>query len=408
MPARLSNGLFFSEFLADNSGRNAFDTDGDGRANKADEFVEIQGFKNSAISLDGIELWSAKRGRLYEFGNSDTVPAGGTATVVGQYDGTPPPGFYDAGLPDNNRNQGFLEDGEANRFDTLYLVDTNTGEFIALAYGDPPQTQALPPGFPGTTNVGSESFNSDVPNGVPIQRDANGDLVEGGTPDPGDTGPVCYARGTLILTDRGARRIEDLEIGDHVITWDNGAKPVRWIGWQKVPQADLDQSARFRPVRIRAGALGCGLPVVDLIVSPQHRMLVRSRIALRMFGAAEVFVPAVRLLELPGIVRDDPPGAVQYYHILLDGHEVLTANGAPSESLHLGPVALASLADEAQREIAALFAGRSLAGQTAAMARPAPNRLSVMRLIARHRRNGQPLLQVPVDDDLARSARQSA
>jgi hypothetical protein len=104
MPARLSNGLFISEFLADNAGGGAFDTDGDGGANKADEFVEIQGFKNSAISLDGVELWSAKRGLLYQFGSGDNVAAGGTATVVGQYDGTPPSGFYDAGLPDNNRS----------------------------------------------------------------------------------------------------------------------------------------------------------------------------------------------------------------------------------------------------------------------------------------------------------------
>ncbi len=397
MPARLSNGLFISEFLADNAGGNAFDTDGDGGANKADEFVEIQGFKNSAISLDGIELWTAKRGRLYEFGSGDNVAAGGTATVIGQYDGTPPPGFYDAGLPDNNSNGGLLEDGEQNRFDTIYLVDTNTGEYIALAYGDPAQSQPLPPGFPGIINVGSESINSNAPNGVPVQRDANGDLVEGGTLDPGTTGPVCFARGALILTDRGERPVEDLCVGDRVQTLDHGWQPIRWTGWQSVDADALAQSDQFCPIRIGAGALGQDLPHVDLVVSPQHRILVRSRIAQRMFGAAEVFVPAVRLLGLPGIARAEAV-SVDYFHILLDRHEVLIANGAAAESLHLGPVALMSLSDEAQAEIAKLFAGL-LAGRLRAhgsgtLARQTPPRQMAQRLIARHCKNGQPVLQM--------------
>ncbi|MFD0859322.1 Hint domain-containing protein [Roseovarius aquimarinus] len=408
MPARLSNGLFISEFLADNAGGSAFDTDGDGGANKADEFVEIQGFKNSAISLNGIELWSAKRGLLYDFGTGNSVAAGGTATVVGQYDGTPPAGFYDAGLPDNNTNAGLLEDGEQNKFDTLYLVDTNTGEFIALAYGDPAQTQPLPAGFPGTTNVGSETVSSNAPNGVPIQRDANGDLVEGGTPDPGNAGPVCFLRGTMILTDRGERRVEDLALGDLVMTLDHGAQPVRWIGWQPVAPEELAHSDRFRPVRIAAGALGQGLPAEDLTVSPQHRILLRSRIAERMFGAAEVFVPAIRLVGLSGIERAPARDGVDYFHILLDRHEVLIANGTPAESLHLGPVALASLEDEARAEIAALFARRDLGSSTGPLARYAPTRRMVQALIARHRKNGHPVLQLPAETRAAHRARTAA
>ena len=406
MPARLSNGLFFSEFLADNAG-NAFDTDGDGNANKADEFVEIQGFQNSDINLAGVELWSAKRGQLYEFGNSDSVAAGGTATVVGQYDGTPPPGFFDAGLPDNNSNAGLLEDGENSKFDTLYLVDTNTGEFIALSYGDPPQSSPLPSGFPGTNNVGSESINSNAPNGVPIQRDANGDLVEGGTPDPGNTGPVCFARGTLILTDRGARPVETLNIGDVLMTLDHGPRPIRWIGWQPITADEMARSDRFRPVRIAAGALGQGLPHADLVVSPQHRLLVRSRIVERLFGQDEVLLPAIRLLGLPGIERDRSDGGVDYYHILMDAHEVLIANGAPSESLHLGPIALASMTDEAQREIAEIFGPRTIGGPIGQLARTVPDRKAIDRLIARHRANRQPILQWLASDAAAPQARQA-
>ena len=394
MAAKLSNGFFISEILADNAGGNAFDTDGDGGKNKADEFVEIQNSKNTTTSLDGIEIWSAKRGLLYAFGNGDSVASGGTATVVGQYDGTPPAGFYDAGLPDNNSNAGFLEDGESTKFDTLYLVDTNTGEYVALAYGDPAQTQALPPGFPGTTSLGTETINSDAPNGAPIHRDANGDLVEGTTPDPGTAGPVCFARGTLISTDTGEQRVEDISIGDWVATLDNGWQQVRWVGWQSLTSDTMTLLPQFRPIRIRAGALGCGLPSADLVVSPQHRMLVRSLIASRMFGTAEVLVPAVRLLDLPGVERVEGAAAVDYFHILLDRHEVLVANGAAAESLHLGPIALMSMEDEARAEIAALFPG-VLAGRRAApLARPTPPRLLARGLLARHCKNNQPVLQL--------------
>lgn len=408
MPARLSNGLFISEFLADNPAVNGYDTDGDGSANKADEFVEIQGFNGSSTSLAGIEIWSAKRGQLYEFDSADSIAPGGTATVVGQYDGTPPSGFFDAGLPDSNTNGGFLEDGEASKYDTLYLVDTTTGEYVSLGYGPDWQSQSLPSGFPGTTDLGSEYIGSDMPNGVPIQRDANGDLTTGTTPDPGAPGPVCFLRGTRIMTETGETSVEDLRPGDRIETQDNGWQAVRWIGSQSVPAEALSRSSRFRAVRIRAGALGQGRPRADLLVSPQHRILVRSRIALRMFGMAEVFVPAIRLTDLPGIERVEDDRLIEYFHILLDRHEIVTANGAPAESLHLGPVALLSMSGEARAEIATLFPGRLAGCRTGALARMAPSRKAAKRLIARHCKNNQPLLQLDVGEAIGDTPRLTA
>lgn len=72
MTVFLSNGFFFSEFLADNAGGVAFDTDGDGGSNKADEFVEITNVNGGTVNLDGMQIWSAKRGLLYEFTNTPT------------------------------------------------------------------------------------------------------------------------------------------------------------------------------------------------------------------------------------------------------------------------------------------------------------------------------------------------
>lgn len=183
------NGIIFSEFLVDNSPFVAgYDTDGDGAHNKSDEYIELQNTTGSAISLDGYQVWSDDKGLLYEFGPSDTIAPGQTATIVGEYAGTPPAGFYDAGLSDGN---DFLQDGEGAKNDTIYLVNSSTGDYIVFSYGDPIQSPSPPSGFTGTSQIGAgESLASDGPNGVSFTRDSNGDWTEG-SPDPGTPGVVC-------------------------------------------------------------------------------------------------------------------------------------------------------------------------------------------------------------------------
>lgn len=382
------DGLFFSEILADNAGGTAFNTDGDGTSNKADEFVEIQNSTGSTIDLSNYSLWSAQRGELYDFGTATTptIDGGGTATVIGQYTGTPPPGsnYFDAGLSDNNNNQGLLEDGEGPRFDTIYLVNEVTGEYIALEYGpDHPGSLPLPTGFPGTTLVGSETITSDAPNGTSILRDANGDLVEG-TPTPDTPGTVCFVQGTLILTEKGPRPIEDLRPGDRIATRDHGVQPLRWIGQSAQGRAALMAAPHLRPICIRQGALGPNIPDRDLYVSPQHRVLVRFRIAQRMFGPEGVLVPAVKLLPLPGVERMAAEPVV-YLHVLFDRHEIIFAEGCEAESLFLGPMARKSLGPDALQEIVTLFP--ELTTIPATPARDAPKGHRLRRLVDRHSRN---------------------
>lgn len=388
MPAFLANGLFFSEILADNAGSGAIDTDGDGGANKADEFIEIQSVNGSALSLDGIQIWSAKRGLLYEFQSGDTIEARGTATVVGQYDGAEPAGFYDAGLADNNGNAGLLEDGENNKFDTLYIVDTNTvpPSYIALEYGENAQTQALPTGFPGVTLLGSETTTSDAPNGTTIARDASGNLIDDTTPDPGNTGPVCYLAGTLIETADGPRPIEDLQPGTQIVTSDHGLQTLRWLGSCVLSASDLCARPKLVPILIRKGAFGVGLPHRDLYVSPQHRMLIESRITQRMFGHGGVLVPAVKLLGLPGITRANAQNGAHYYHLLFDQHQIVYAEGSPSESLLLGHMAQRALGADVLEELSTLLP-ELFADTPIPAARILPKPARLRSLVARHSRN---------------------
>jgi hypothetical protein len=166
---------------------------------------------------------------------------------------------------------------------------------------------------------------------------------------------VCFARGTFIKTIDGERFIENLSVGDLVFTQDSGYQPIRWIGNRRLSRVQLVANPKLKPIRIEAGALGNGLPERDLLVSPQHRILLRNIVVINMFGVSELLMPAIKLLALPGVDIEEDCAGVEYYHMLFDRHEIIFANGSPTESLFTGPEALKAVSPEARAEISALF-----------------------------------------------------
>ncbi|MFC3570670.1 Hint domain-containing protein [Paracoccus simplex] len=166
---------------------------------------------------------------------------------------------------------------------------------------------------------------------------------------------VCFRHGTLILTERGEVPVEDLRVGDMIVTRDHGTQPLRWIGSKQIDGALLRAFEKLRPVRIRAGALGPDLPSRDLYVSQQHRILVSSKIAERVCGTAEVLVAAKHLTDIDGIELVEDCEALTYYHLLFDRHEILCSEGAQTESLFTGAEALKAVSPAARAEILALF-----------------------------------------------------
>lgn len=203
---------------------------------------------------------------------------------------------------------------------------------------------------------------------------------------------VCYAGGTMIRTIDGDRPVETLAPGDLIWTRDNGYQPLRWCGSSQLDQVDLAAAPRLRPVRIAAGALGPGIPHSPLTVSPQHRILVRSAIAQRMFGTRELLAPAKQLLALEGVEVDDRCQAVTYHHLLFDRHEILIANGAEAESLYPGAQALHALNGKALREIQALLPALLQPEAAPPSARPFGTGAKLRRLVIRHAAKGQPLV----------------
>ncbi len=111
----------------------------------------------------------------------------------------------------------------------------------------------------------------------------------------------CFTPGTMILTDHGVIAVEDMQPGYLVETLDNGLQPLRWIGRRDLSIADLIVQPKLQPIQIAAGSLDRGLPERDMMVSPQHRMLIEGAWAEMLFGEPEVLVAATHLTRLPGI-----------------------------------------------------------------------------------------------------------
>lgn len=146
-------------------------------------------------------------------------------------------------------------------------------------------------------------------------------------------GVICFLPGIRIATPEGPRAVETLQPGERIDTRDNGAQPLVWRGETRLSGAELYLHPHLRPLRIAAGALPGGRPDADLLVSPGHRLLMEARAEL---GDAEVLVSAADLEDGRGVRRDFALSSVRYVHLMLERHEILTANGQPCESFHPG------------------------------------------------------------------------
>ncbi|MCB2129987.1 MAG: Hint domain-containing protein [Rhodobacteraceae bacterium] len=152
--------------------------------------------------------------------------------------------------------------------------------------------------------------------------------------DGAGTGLICFSAGTLIDTPQGPRRIEDIRPGDRVETVDDGPQEVQWSGSRRMTGARLHALPHYRPLRIRAGLLGPGRPDPDLLVSPEHRMLVRGRAARELFNESEVLVRACDLIDGNMVTVETGLTEITYCHLLFARHQIIRANGLESESFH--------------------------------------------------------------------------
>ncbi|MCO4826858.1 MAG: Hint domain-containing protein [Lentibacter algarum] len=166
----------------------------------------------------------------------------------------------------------------------------------------------------------------------------------------------------LIDTPEGARLVETLAAGDLVLTRDHGPQPIRWVR----SRLDMLKGSKEddKPVQIKAGALGHNRPAADLIVSPQHRILVGGAGQLQNIFTQEAFASAKSLTGLSGIRHMKGKSQITWVHFACDQHEVVRANGCWTESLLLGPMVVNGLSPTERQALANIF-GR----------RPTPNKI---------------------------------
>lgn len=169
--------------------------------------------------------------------------------------------------------------------------------------------------------------------------------AQSGKMDLAEIACVSFTRGTQISMANGAqRRVEDLAIGDRVLTRDHGPRPIRWIGAQTVRAVGA-----FAPVFISKGAMN---NAEDLILSPDHRLFIYQRRDEIGLGRQEVLVKAKYLVNGETIYQRDG-GFVDYFHLLLDEHEIIFAEGIAAESLMVNSHTLAAMPGDLAEEVTA-------------------------------------------------------
>ncbi len=219
-------------------------------------------------------------------------------------------------------------------------------------------------------NEGGDDFDTlNLSGSGPMRINYDPDNVENGTVDFLDadgnvTGVLqfrnienvipCFTPGTLIATPKGEVPVESLKAGDRVITRDNGIQEIRWTGAKVMGYHDLALNPHLKPILIRQGSLGNGLPERDMMVSPNHRVLVANDRTALYFDEHEVLVSAKHLVAGRGVHEVDSIGTT-YIHFMFDRHEVVLSNGAWTESFQPGDYTLKGMGNAQRNEIFELF-----------------------------------------------------
>ncbi|WGH77955.1 Hint domain-containing protein [Jannaschia ovalis] len=290
---------------------------------------------DGADSLDGGDDNDSLEGGA----GADTLNGGaGSDTLLGGGGGDSLSGGDGDDSLDGGNGADTLAGGAGN--DTLIVGDADTatgGDGDDLFLIDPTRTGGgnltVTGGETGETGGDTLDLNGLwVSGGITYTNtdDANGGLSGTALLSDGTTvtfneieSVICFARGTLIDTPRGARAIETLREGDLVLTRDAGPQPLDWVGARNI-LADRTQA----PVRFAPGTIGNARA---LRVSPQHRILVSGWRAQLLFGEEEVLVPAKALVDGAGVVQEGT-GPVNYFHLLTPHHAVIFAEGAEAET----------------------------------------------------------------------------
>ncbi len=288
--------------------------------------VGIAGYGDPAIAPLWVDIDISKGGDIYW----DLDPTGGTFTVT----------WLDAAPYSGTGTNSFQ----------IVMADLGSGDFsVEFIYED--IDYGAVGGSAATAGITDGGINHFEPEGY-----GNAAFVEtypindfdGGDP-PGHFGlnvlngaVPCFARGTQVLTSLGYVNIEDVRLGDLLVTKDQGEQPVIWIGARRI--CDLERKPHLQPVTVKEGALGNSRAIT---VSPQHAFLLNGRLV-RAKHLAEILGDGVAQLALDLT-------QVDYYHVLTPCHALICAEGVWTETLYPGEYILETMPPGTKRTIVDVF-----------------------------------------------------
>ena len=166
----------------------------------------------------------------------------------------------------------------------------------------------------------------------------------------------AFARGTLIATACGPVAVEDLHPGMMIETTDGDHKPLRWIGAMTlIPNAQRADGEREVLFRVSADAFGFGRPALDLMMGPHARYLMRSDSLRSYLGAQQALAPVAGVADGMSVIEVTPMSPVPCFHIALDQHQLIRANGITVESYHPGANTASRLMGDLRAQFLGLF-----------------------------------------------------
>lgn len=195
--------------------------------------------------------------------------------------------------------------------------------------------------------------------------------------ETGEIAPECRDTGGFVATSRGGEALERLSVGVELLTRDAGPRKIVWLGRRLLSRDRLAGTPELRPVRIRAGAFGPGLPERDLVVSPQTRVAFADERTLSWFGQREVPVAAIHLTCFEG-VEQEPARDTTYIHPMFVGTQSINADGVWLEAARVDDEALGDPSNPMRQELLRLYPELVTLRGWARPSTPAPGAQSVL------------------------------
>ncbi len=225
----------------------------------------------------------------------------------------------------NVGNTGSLSDGDSGNNDFIDL-----GGFydnLSELFADQADDGILNQSNATDTKGRSTDYSDNTQFGAGDSLTFTGATADNSSFTAENTGVVCFASGTAIRTPKGDVLIDDLKVGDLVVTLDNGPQRICWIGRRQINAATLQTKPKLRPILIKRGVLGAER---DLLVSRQHALLVDR----------DTLQRAAHLQNRPGIRPANGKRQVTYIHLMFEAHQIIFAENVAAESFYPGPHAL--------------------------------------------------------------------